>query len=99
MLPKGTPLGKHWNKWNDDDLLRKVLGQGGRDWQGRTSRAIASRPETCSETVGKLRSLEDDAALQKYLHELFLKLKVRLAMGALGQKTGRQKRQFAISGS
>jgi hypothetical protein len=71
-------LGKPWNKRTDDALWRKVLGQIvviGRAEPGerlQNDRKIARKV-----SVRKLNGFQNDAALRRYLHELFVKLKVR----------------------
>jgi hypothetical protein len=71
-------LRKPWTKWTDEELLRKVLGQVvviGRAAPGERlqhDRKIASKV-----SVRKLRGFRNGAALQRYLHKLFAKLKVR----------------------
>src|SRR5258707_5817450 len=71
-------LGRPLDKWTDDELWRKVLGQVvviGRAAPGERlqhDRKIAPRV-----SVKKLKRFQADTELQKYLHELFVELKVR----------------------
>jgi hypothetical protein len=71
-------LGKPLGKWSDGELWRKVLGQVvviGRAEPGERlqhDRRVARRV-----SIRKLQALQGDVARQKYLHKVFVMLKVR----------------------
>lgn len=71
-------LGKPWTKWTDDELLRKVLVQVVVIGKAEPGERLQHDPKIVSRvSVKKLKGFHNDAALQKYLHKLFVKLKVR----------------------
>ena len=75
---KGVKLGKPWNQWTDDNLWRKVLGQiavVGRAGPGERLQHDPKIKKLVS--IQKLKRLRSNAQLQKYLHDVFVKVKVR----------------------
>jgi hypothetical protein len=74
----GVKLRQPWNKLSDDELWRKVLGQVvviGRAEPG--DRLHHNSKTKIKVSVKRLSRFQTDAELQKYLHELFVELKVR----------------------
>ncbi len=75
-------LGKPWTGWKDDELWIKVLGQVAVIGRAAPGERLQHDPKFTSKvSLKKLRSFRNDADLQKYLHEQFVKLKVRYVGG------------------
>jgi hypothetical protein len=71
-------LGKPLEQWSDEELWRKVLGQVvviGRAEPGE--RLQHDRRVARKVSIRKLRSFQSDVAMRKYLHKVFVGLKVR----------------------
>lgn len=76
-------LGKPWNKWKDDALLRKVLGQVAVIGRAGPGERLQRDPKVAKKlSVKKLSSFKGPAKLQKYLHGQFEKLKIRYSFGS-----------------
>lgn len=76
-------LGRPLNEWTDEELWRKVLGQVVVIGRAEPGERLQHDPKiTTKVSVKKLKGLRSDAARQKYLHELFVKLEVRFSLGS-----------------
>jgi hypothetical protein len=78
----GVKLGKPLKKWSDEELWRKVLGQVvviGRAQPGERLQHDRRIAKTVS--IRKLKDLGSDTARRKYLHRVFVELKVRYVGG------------------
>jgi hypothetical protein len=75
-------LGKPLKKWSDEELWRKVLGQVvviGKAEPGERLQHDSRIAKKVS--IGRLRGLGSDTARRKYLHRVFVELKVRYVGG------------------
>jgi hypothetical protein len=76
-------LGKPLNKWTDDELWRKVLGQVVVIGRAEPGERVQHDPKITSKvSLKKLRGFQSDTDLRKHLHELFVKLEVRFSHGS-----------------
>jgi len=79
----GVKLGKPWDKWTDDALLRKVFVQVVVIGRAEPGERLQHDPKIARKvSVKKLSGFRNDAALQKYLHKLFANLGVRYSQGS-----------------
>lgn len=71
-------LGKPFFRWTDDELWLKVLGQIAVVGRAEPGERLQHDPKVKRQvSVRKLRGIQSDARLQKYLHGVFLDLGVR----------------------
>jgi hypothetical protein len=71
-------LGEPWSKRTDDALWRKVLGQVVVIGRAEPGERLQHDPKIAGRvSVRKLGGFQSEAALRRYLHELFAELKVR----------------------
>jgi hypothetical protein len=76
-------LGKPLSEWSDEELLGKVLGQVVVIGRAEPGERLQHDPQiTRKVSLKKLKSFRSDATLQKYLHEVFVKLGVRFSLGS-----------------
>lgn len=76
-------LGKPWNKWTDEELWLKVLGQVVVIGKAEPGERLQHDPKIASKvSLKKLNGFRRDVARQKYLHEQFVKLRVRFSLGS-----------------
>jgi hypothetical protein len=75
---KPVKLGKPWNQRTDDELWRKVLGQIAVVGRAEPGERLQHDPKIKRQvSINCLRRFQSDAELQKHLHALFVKLRVR----------------------
>jgi hypothetical protein len=71
-------MGKPWNQRTDDELWLKVLGQIAVVGRAEPGERLQHDPKTKRQvSIKKLQRFRTDVQLQKYLHKVFVPLKVR----------------------
>ena len=80
---KQAKLGKPLDRWTDDELWRKVLGQVAVIGRAEPGERLQHDPKIGRKvSIKKLRSLQSDRLRQEYLHTLFANLDVRFSRGS-----------------
>lgn len=74
----GVRLGKPWNKWTDEELWRKVLGQVAVVGKAEPGERLQHDPKIERQvSIKRLRRFRSSSELQKHLHKVFVSLGVR----------------------
>jgi hypothetical protein len=86
-------VGKPWNKWTDEELWLKVLGQIAVVGRAEPGERLQHDPKIGRKvSIGKLNGFHSDAALQKYLHEFLVGIAARYVSKKKGWEKDRKAR-------
>lgn len=86
---KKARLGEPWNRWTQDDLWRKVLGQIAVIGRAGPGERLQKDPKIKRlVSIRRLKRFRTDLQLQKYLHGVFVRLGVRY-VGSNWKKDGK----------